>query len=78
MNNSEEHTALTQEQQDSISELSKSGYQLLKESLTRRAIENFQRIIEIQPDNNYALVGIGDACRRKKGTRMLLIITRIA
>ncbi len=56
---------LTPEQQSEISELSKQGYQLLKEGLTRRAIENFEKIIPLQPDNNYALVGLGDAHRKE-------------
>ncbi len=56
---------LTPEQQSEISELSKQGYQLLKEGLTHRAIENFEKIIPVQPDNNYALVGLGDAHRKE-------------
>ncbi len=60
---------LTPEQQSEISELSKQGYQLLKEGLTRRAIENFEKIIPRQPDNNYALVGLGDAHRKEKNFR---------
>ena len=57
MQNSEEHSNHTPEELIEISELSKRGYQLLKESLTDRAIENFKKIIIMQPDNNYALVG---------------------
>ncbi|MDT8298235.1 MAG: tetratricopeptide repeat protein [Spirochaetaceae bacterium] len=49
-----------------ISELSKQGYQLLKEGLIERAIANFKVILEIQPDNNYALVGMGDAYRKDR------------
>ncbi len=64
MHNPEEENNLTEEQSVEISELSKQGYQLLKESLTHRAIENFEKIIAMQPDNNYALVGIGDAYRK--------------
>ena len=66
MKSPEEQTDLTQEQLNEISELSRHGYQLLKESLTHRAIENFTKIIDMQPGNNYALVGIGDACRKEK------------
>lgn len=66
MNYSEEETDLNQEQLTEISELSKRGYQLLKESLTDRAVENFKKIVSIQPDNNYALVGIGDAYRKDR------------
>jgi len=49
-----------------IAELSKQGYQLLKESLTERAAELFRRILEIEPENNYALVGLGDAYRKER------------
>lgn len=56
----------TEEQQNQISELSKQGYQLLKESLIDRAIESFEQILEMQPDNNYALVGLGDASRKRR------------
>ncbi|MCG8453932.1 MAG: tetratricopeptide repeat protein [Spirochaetales bacterium] len=62
----QENTDLTPAQVSEISELSKRGYQLLKESLTRRAVECFEQIIAIQPDNNYALVGIGDAYRKER------------
>ena len=66
MKSPEEQSDLTQEQLNEISELSKRGYQLLKESLTPQAIENFEKIIDMQPGNNYALVGIGDAYRKEK------------
>ncbi|MBN2651684.1 MAG: tetratricopeptide repeat protein [Spirochaetales bacterium] len=49
-----------------ISELSKSGYQLLKENLVDDAVFAFKKILALDPDNNYALVGIGDG-ERKKG-----------
>ena len=50
----------------SISELSKRGYHLLKEDHIAEAEENFRRIIEVEPQNNYALVGMGDAARKRK------------
>lgn len=50
-----------------ISELSKKGYQYLKENRVRDAEECFRKILEKEPENNYALVGIGDAAR-KRGT----------
>jgi len=59
----DDHSA---EQHTQISELSKQGYQLLKEGLTRRAIENFKKIVHQEPENNYALVGLGDALRKEK------------
>ena len=48
-----------------ISELSKRGYQLLKENLVDEAEECFRSILEIEDTNNYALVGMGDAGRKK-------------
>ena len=62
-------TNLSPEQISEISDLSKHGYQLLKEGLTRRAIENFKQIIQLQANNNYALVGLGDAYRKEKRYR---------
>jgi tetratricopeptide (TPR) repeat protein len=51
-------------EETSIQELSKKGYALLKESRASEALENFHKILEEDPDNNYALVGAGDACRK--------------
>lgn len=48
-----------------ISELSKKGYQYLKDNDIRLAKESFKRILEIDENNNYALVGLGD-CERKQ------------
>lgn len=48
-----------------ISELSKKGYQYLKENRVRDAEECFRKILETEPENNYALVGIGDAARKR-------------
>ena len=53
------------EQQNEISELSKKGYRLLKENRVREAESCFLAILEEVPDNNYALVGMGDAERKK-------------
>ncbi len=55
--------------QDKIADLSKQGYQLLKESLIERAIESFETILTLQPENNYALVGLGDAYRKQRAYR---------
>jgi tetratricopeptide (TPR) repeat protein len=49
-----------------ISELSKQGYQLLKENLTERAREAFDKILSMDNDNNYALVGMGDCFRKER------------
>ncbi|MDR0720144.1 MAG: tetratricopeptide repeat protein [Treponema sp.] len=48
-----------------ISELSKKGYQLLKERNINDAIYCFKRILMVDENNNYALVGIGDAVRKQ-------------
>ncbi|OHD19423.1 MAG: hypothetical protein A2087_00670 [Spirochaetes bacterium GWD1_61_31] len=50
-----------------IAEISKKGYQYLKENRINEAEHNFRLIVEEDPENNYALVGLGDAAR-KKGT----------
>jgi tetratricopeptide (TPR) repeat protein len=50
-----------------ISELSKRGYQSLKEERILEAIECFNKILIMDDNNNYALVGMGDAAR-KRGT----------
>ncbi|MDR2634078.1 MAG: tetratricopeptide repeat protein [Treponema sp.] len=50
-----------------ISELSKKGYQSLKEDRILEAIGCFNKILAIDDNNNYALVGMGDAAR-KQGT----------
>ncbi|MGL4981606.1 MAG: tetratricopeptide repeat protein [Treponemataceae bacterium] len=48
-----------------ISDLSKEGYQLLKDGEVDSAIEIFNKILAIDENNNYALVGLGDAERRR-------------
>jgi len=52
-----------------ISELSKQGYQLLKENLTVRARECFGKILSLDKENNYALVGMGDCFRKERNFR---------
>jgi tetratricopeptide (TPR) repeat protein len=56
----EEHKELSE-----ISELSKRGYQLLKESNISEAVDYFTRILLVDENNNYALVGMGDAARKQ-------------
>ena len=58
--------SISPEQQSEITVLSKQGYRLIKEGLTNRAIDIFENIINLQPDNSYALVGLGDALRKEK------------
>ncbi|MDR2053672.1 MAG: tetratricopeptide repeat protein [Treponema sp.] len=48
-----------------ISELSKRGYLFLKEKKINDAIYCFKRILMADENNNYALVGIGDATRKQ-------------
>lgn len=48
-----------------VTELSQIGYQLLKENDLQQAAEKFQLILDVEPTNNYALVGMGDAERKR-------------
>lgn len=61
------------EQADQIADLSKRGYQLLKEGLLTEAEEYFNKILEMNPDNNYALVGLGDSARKRSRYRDAII-----
>jgi tetratricopeptide (TPR) repeat protein len=56
-----------------ISELSKKGYQLLKENKIFEAVDCFEKIILIDEYNNYALVGMGDAFRKRGSFREAII-----
>lgn len=47
-----------------ISELSKKGYQLIRENDISGAKEAFNSILQIEENNNYALVGLGDIERK--------------
>ena len=47
-----------------ISELLKQAYSLLKGNSITEAINVFKKILELDPTNNYALVGLGDAERK--------------
>ena len=48
-----------------IHELSRNGYRLLKAGSVDDAMFCFEKILELDPENNYALVGLGDAYRRR-------------
>jgi tetratricopeptide (TPR) repeat protein len=48
-----------------IAEFSQNGYLYLKERQLQAAEDCFRKILEIEPHNNYALVGMGDASRKK-------------
>ncbi|MBU0934641.1 MAG: tetratricopeptide repeat protein [Spirochaetes bacterium] len=52
-----------------IAEISKKGYQYLKENRITEAEQNFRTIVDADPENNYALVGLGDAARKKGAYR---------
>lgn len=52
-----------------IAELSKKGYQLLKENRLGEAEANFRQILDRDTENNYALVGLGDAARKRGSYR---------
>jgi len=52
-----------------IAELSKKGYQYLKENRVGDAERNFKKILENDGENNYALVGLGDAARKRGAYR---------
>lgn len=49
-----------------LAELSQQGYQFLRENLLSEAEARFTEILEKDPDNNYALVGLGDAARKRR------------
>ena len=55
---------LENSQSNEISELSKSGYQLLKANKVQEAKDEFSKILDIEDNNNYALVGLGDSERK--------------
>ena len=48
-----------------ITELSQKGYFYLKEKKYEEALEFSRKILQIEPENNYALVGMGDAARKQ-------------
>lgn len=53
------------EKMKQISELSKQGYQLLKENEFEGAKKAFEEILNLEENNNYALVGLGDTERKQ-------------
>lgn len=50
---------------DQASELSKKGYNYLKEGVMEEAEDAFRKLLELDGKNNYALVGLGDVYRKK-------------
>jgi len=49
-----------------IAELSQEAYQLLRQNEIEAAEAKFQEILEHDETNNYALVGLGDAARKRR------------
>ena len=58
-----------QGERDDISGLSKKGYLYLKENRVTEAADCFSKILKSDENNNYALVGMGDAARKQGGFR---------
>ncbi|MDR2588635.1 MAG: tetratricopeptide repeat protein [Spirochaetales bacterium] len=56
----------TKDDKPEIAEFSQQGYLYLKENRLENAEECFQKILDIEPENNYALVGLGDVARKKE------------
>ena len=56
-------------QAERISDISKTGYHLLKENKISDAIDCFSKILMMDENNNYALVGMGDASRKTGSVR---------
>ena len=52
-----------------LSDISKTGYQFLKENKVSDAIDCFSKILITDENNNYALVGMGDASRKMGSVR---------
>lgn len=54
------------ERMEHLALLSQQGYQYLKEDMIDQARESFEAILAEDPTNNYALVGLGDLCRKEE------------
>ncbi len=55
-----------------LAELSKKAYGFLKENILSEALLVFEEILLQDPNNNYALVGLGDVERKRKDFRKAL------
>jgi tetratricopeptide (TPR) repeat protein len=69
LNSVSEETAVAERPLQDISDWSKKGYQLLKENRVSEAVDYFRKILEVDGYNNYALVGMGDATRKRGAYR---------
>jgi tetratricopeptide (TPR) repeat protein len=67
--NSPENSLVQPSESHEISELSKKGYHLLKENRVAEAMDCFSQILTADFNNNYALVGMGDASRKRGSFR---------
>lgn len=56
----------TSEEKERLSLLSQQGYQYLRENMTTEARQRFEEVLEAEPENNYALVGMGDLERKER------------
>jgi tetratricopeptide (TPR) repeat protein len=63
------HEKLHISESQKIAEMSKNGYQYLKENRIGDAIDCFSKILLLDESNNYALVGMGDATRKTGSIR---------
>ena len=60
---------LPESERERITDLSREGYQHLRENNLGAAEERFRAILEIDANNNYALVGLGDTYRKRRRCR---------
>ncbi len=60
---------LQRERAHRLAELSQKAYQLLKEDYVTEAEDLFKEMLALESYNNYALVGLGDAARKRKAFR---------
>ena len=56
-------------ERERITDMSRDGYQYLRENNLAAAEERFRAILEIDGNNNYALVGLGDTYRKRRRCR---------
>jgi len=56
---------MMQEHEADIAAISRHGYQLLREQRIPEAEDSFRQVLEKDPTNSYALVGLGDAARKR-------------
>lgn len=62
----QEESSRDDPQKERLSLLSQQGYQYIRENMPEKARECFQEVLESEPENNYALVGMGDLERKRR------------